>query len=150
MKLRVVCCCVTVAASISLATAQHSQARSSSASAKPATRDPLQTAIKPLTPKSATTPRRRSSVVVPKASKSGPNATAELNQLERQKIKTGGSKSGRAGSAKGTSASKPADATARTGSGINFKYQAPVGGMTATKSDAHTANSSTPRVTKRN
>jgi hypothetical protein len=147
MKLRVVCCCVTVAASISLATAQHSQARSSSA--KPA-RDPLQTAIKPLTPKSATTPRRRSSVVVPKASKSGPNATAELNQLERQNGKPGTSKSKGAGVVKRTSVPKSPDTTARAGSGINFKYEKPAGGMTATKPDARNANSSTPRVTKKN
>jgi hypothetical protein len=89
-------------------------------------------------------------VVVPKASKSGPNATAELNQLERQNIKAGTSKSKGAGVVKRASVPKSPDTTARTGSGINFKYQKPVGGMTATKPDAHTANSSTPRVTKKN
>jgi len=147
MKLRIVCLCVALAASISLATAQHSQARSSSA--KPA-RDPLQTAIKPLTPKSATTPGHKSSVAVPKTSKSGPNITAELTQLERQKIKTGTSKRKDAGAVRRTSVPKSPDTTARAGSGNNFKYEKPTGGMTATKPDAHTANSSTPRVTKKN
>ena len=147
MNLRIACLFVTVAASISLATAQNSGGRSSSAKAG---RDPLQTATKPLTPKSITTPRRKSSVAVPKASKSSPNAAAELTHLERQNIKAGDSKSRGAGPAKGISAPKSAGTTARTGSGINFKYEKPVGGMTATKPDAHAANSSTPRVTKKN
>ena len=145
MKLRIACLFVTVAASISLATAQNSGGRSSSAKAG---RDPLQTAIKPLTPKSVTTPTRKSSVAVPRASK-GSNAAAELTHLERQNIKAG-SKSRGAGPAKGISAPKSAGTTARTGSGINFKYEKPVGGMTATKPDARAANSSTPRVTKKN
>ena len=145
MKLRIACLFVTVAASISLATAQNSGGRSSSAKAG---RDPLQTAIKPLTPKSVTTPTRKSSVAVPRTSK-GSNAAAELTHLEHQNIKAG-SKSRGAGPAKGISAPKSAGTTARTGSGINFKYEKPVGGMTATKPDAHAANSSTPRVTKKN
>jgi hypothetical protein len=139
MKYRVVCWFVAAAALICLATAQNSQVRASSAKAGP---DPLQTATKPLTPKSAMPAQRKSSVAEPIASTSSRNTTAELTHLERQNIKAGGSKSG-AGPAKSASAPKSANTSAGR-SGIDFKYQKPVGGVRAATPDAHAANKGRP------
>jgi hypothetical protein len=147
MKYRVVCLFVALSVSSCLAAAQSSQGRSSSA--KPG-QDPLRTATKPLTPKSAMPAHRKSSGAIPKGSASSRNTSAELAHLERQEIKTPRSKSASAGATKGASGSKSTDTAAASGAGINFKYQKPVGGKQASKPDAHSANSSTPRVTKKN
>jgi hypothetical protein len=143
MKCRVFSLCVAVAASISLATAQVAPVRSSSTKAGA---DPVQNATKPLTPKSAMPPQRKSSLVTPKAT-SGGNTNTELTRLERQPIKAGTPKSGSAGPAKGAPVAKSTTASA-AGSGINFRYQKPVGGTQASTPDALTPNSGTPRVKK--
>jgi hypothetical protein len=138
---------VAMGALICLATAQNSQVRSSPAKSAP---DPLQNAIKPLTPKSAMPVQRKPSVAVPNASPDGGKTNAELSHLERQNIKAGsyaGSSKSGAGIAKSAPAPRPADRS--SGSGINFKYQRPVG-TTASKPGAQAGNSSTPRVTKKN
>jgi hypothetical protein len=143
MKYRLVCWFVTVAALIGLAAAQTSPVHSSSAKSAP---DPVKAATKPLTPKSAMPSNRKSSAVVPNPSTSDGKTSAELNRLERQPIEAGGSKS--ATPAKGASAPKSTGTSAGSGSGINFKYQQPTGGMKATTPDANSKNSSTPRVKK--
>jgi hypothetical protein len=78
----------------------------------------------------------------------GPQKTnAELDRLEKQKIKAGSSENGsKVSSAKGTAAPKAAPSD----SAINFKYQKPTGGVKATTPDANARNSGTPRVTKKN
>jgi len=147
MNHRVVCLLVTAAAGICLATAQSSahKPQVGSSSAKSAA-DSLTAATKPLTPKSAMPARRKSSLVVPNTSKSR-NTTAELTHLEQQNPKTGASKSGNTPTAKAAPA-KSADKSAGSDSGINFKYQKPAGGLKASTPDAHSPNSSTPRVKK--
>ncbi|HWY21015.1 MAG TPA: hypothetical protein VNX26_07320 [Candidatus Acidoferrum sp.] len=146
MKYRVVFFLATTAVGIGLATAQNSQGRSSSAKSG---KDPLQAATKPLTPKSAMEPRRKSSVAVPHASKSGPNTTAELTHLERQSpIKTKNPNS--TPPPKAAALPKTIDQSAGNGSRTNFKYRKPVGGLKATTPKANSPNSTTPRVTKSN
>jgi hypothetical protein len=147
IKHRVVCLFVTVAAGICLATAQTSNQNSQGSASAKSGGDPLKTATKPLTPKSAMPAPRKSSVAVPNTSKSGRNTTAELTHLERQNGKAGGSKSGTTPPAKGASV-KPADKSAGSSSGINFKYQKPAGGLKAATPGPHSANSGTPRVKK--
>jgi hypothetical protein len=143
MKFRIARLLVTLAAGVSLATAQNSQARSS-----PAKKDPLQTATKPLTPKSAMPAQHKSTAAVPHTAKNGGNTTAELSRLERQNAKGGKVKS--TSPAKSASAPKTAGTPAANDSKINFKYQKPVGGLKATTPNANAKNSSTPRVTKSN
>jgi hypothetical protein len=124
MKYKALWLSVTIATGLCLATAQNSQVRSSSAAAKAEANSP-QGATKPLTPKSAMPPARKSSAVVPHPSTSGPKTTAELSRLERQNIKTASPKK----PAKSASLPKPAGTagTSNTsGSGINFTYQKPV------------------------
>jgi hypothetical protein len=147
MKCRVVCLFVVVAVGMCLATAQDSQVRSSSA--KPG-RDPLKTATQPLTPKSAMPVHHASPAVVPNTTTSGTHTTAELTGLERQNGKTPSPKNGKTGQAKPTSVPKADDTSTGVGSGINFKYQKPVGGITASTPGATHANSNTPRVNKKN
>jgi hypothetical protein len=146
MKYRVVCLFVTVAAGIFLAAAQDSQLRPSSASGA----DPLKRATQPLIPKSAMPVHHPSPAVAPNGATSGRNTNEELNHLERQNVKTPSSKSGKTGTAKAASVPKSPDASAGRGSGINFKYQKPVGGTTAANTAANQKGSSIPRVTKKN
>lgn len=141
MKRRVVYLFLTAAIWTCMATAQSSPGRSSSAKATP---DPLQSATKPLTPKSAMPAQHKSSAVAPNPS--GRNTTAELTHLEQQNIKSGSSNSSK-GSAKSVPPLKPAG-TSGSGPGIDFKYQKPVGGMKATKPNANAPNSNKPRVQK--
>jgi hypothetical protein len=143
MKYRVVCLFVTFAAGICLATAQDSQVRSASPKSGP---DPLQTATKPLTPKSAMPPQRKSSAAVPNPATANHNTTAELTHLERQNIKAPSAKSNSTGPAK--SAPKSAGTSAANGSGINFKYQKPAGGTQAPNPGANARSSGAPRVKK--
>jgi hypothetical protein len=148
MKYRIICLFVTLAASISLATAQTSQARSSSAKSS---KDPLRTATQPLTPKSTMPPQRKSSTtVVPRGSKSTQKENAELSHLERDKIKAGGSEKGSSNGSKGAAKGTALPESSRGGSAINFKYQKPAGGLKATTPGANSKSSSTPRVTKKN
>ncbi len=147
MKYRIICLFVTLAASISLATAQNSQVRSSSAKSS---KDPLQTATQPLTPKSTMPPQRKSSTVVPSGSKSTQKENAELSHLERANIKAGGSEKGSSNGSKGAAKGTALPESSRGGSGINFKYQKPAGGLKATTPAANSKSSSTPRVTKKN
>jgi hypothetical protein len=126
-----------------LAIAQSSEVRSSSSKSGS---DPLQAATKPLTPKSTMPAQRKSSpVTLPNGLIGSRNTTAELTHLERQKIKTGGS------TTLGGPAKVPPLKTAETSAGgpaINYKYQKPVAGMTASNPGANSKNSSTPRVKK--
>jgi hypothetical protein len=144
MKSKVACLFAIAVAGICLATAQNSSSRP--ASAKPG-QDPLQNALKPLTPKSAMPSDRKSARAVASPSAGPQKANAELDRLEKQKIKAGSSESGgKVSPAKGTAAPKAAP----SGSATNFKYQQPAGGVKATTPDANARNSSTPRVTKKN
>jgi hypothetical protein len=144
MKSKVACLFAIAVTGICLATAQNSSSRP--ASAKPG-QDPLQNAVKPLTPKTAMPSDRKSARAVPPPSAEPQKTNAELNRLEKQKIKSGSSESGsKASSAKGTTAPKAPP----SGSAIDFKYQKPAGGMKATTPDANARNSGTPRVTKKN
>lgn len=129
-----------------LATAQNSQVHSSAAKSTP---DPLKSATKPLTPKSGTTPHHSSPSVPTSKPASTGNTNAELTRLERQKVTTKGPKPG-AGTPKNPTGSKPADTSSASGPGINYKYQKPAGGMEAATPNAHSPNSNTPRVTKKN
>jgi cytoskeletal protein RodZ len=134
---------VTVTAAICLATAQSSQLPSSSGKSSP---NPLHASTKPLTPKSAMPTSRKASGATQNTSKS--STTAELVRLEQPPNKAAASKSGT------TAPGKPAPIAKSTGtsdgknSGINFKYQKPVGGLQATPPGARSANSSKPRVKK--
>jgi hypothetical protein len=93
-------------------------------------------------------PTHRKSSIAPNPPKSGSNTTAELIHLEQQNIKAPASKSGTAGAMKETP--KATGTSARSTSGIDFKYQKPVGGRQAANSSANSKSSGTPRVTKKN
>jgi hypothetical protein len=146
-KFRVLCFLVTTAAGICLAAAQNSGVRSSSV--KPGS-DPLKAATKPLTPKSAMPPQHKPSTAVqgPQNATKGGSTNAELTRLERQQAKAGHSNTRSTPTPNVASARKPSDTSARKGSGIDFKYQKPVGGKQAGKPGARNANSSTPRIQK--
>ena len=140
MKYRLFCLFIATAGSVGLATAQSSQAHSSSTKKAP---DSLKSATAPLTPKSAM-PKPSKSSAVPVAPNSSRGTSAELTHLEKQGVKAGGPKSS-AAPAK-VAPVKSAD----TSSGkIEFKYEKPAGGLTAAKPDAR-STTTTNRVTKKN
>lgn len=112
---------VTAATVVGLATAQSSQVRSSSSKS---VADPIQSATKPLTPKSAMPAHRKASVVAPTPPPSSEKTTAELNHLEHQNIKTGSAASGSSKAPKSVVV-KPAARSSANGSGINATYQKP-------------------------
>jgi hypothetical protein len=113
---------VTVAAFIGLGRAQNSKlAPSSTASPR---QDPLKTATKPLTPKSAAQPPRSSSVPLPNRTTNSSKNGAELNRLERESMDTGVAKGNKTGTVK-TPSIKPAGTSSKSGSGINASYQKP-------------------------
>lgn len=134
------------AACTCLAMAQNSEIHSSPARSA----DPLQVATQPLIRKSAPTVPHKSSVVPNQKPVDAWKMDAELTRLERQNVTAKVSKNGSTSAPKNTLASKSADASAGSGSAIDFKYQKPVGGIEATSPRAHAANSITPRVTKNN
>lgn len=144
MKARVICLFAAVLSGICLAPAQNSEVHSSAAKSGS---DHLQTATKPLTPKSAMPSRHKSSIAVPKAGTKSANTNAELARLERQSNKAAAPKSGSAAAAKSGSP-KAYGTSAQKRDVIDFKYQKPVGGTQAATPSAHTPNSSTPRVKK--
>jgi hypothetical protein len=143
MRHRSVCLLVAITALSSVTMAQSSRTTSSSTKSTP---DPIEAANKPLTPKSAM-PAQHKSSIVPPPSKNGSNTTAELTHLEQQNIKASTAKSGASGPVKGTS--KSTSTSAASHSGINFKYQKPVGGPQAPNGAANSKSSGTPRVTKK-
>jgi hypothetical protein len=112
---------VTVAAFIGLGAAQNSKLALSSTSPR---QDPLKTATKPLTPKSAAQPPRRSSVRLPNRATPSSQNSAELNRLERDSMNTGVAKSNQTATVK-TPSLKPAVTSSKSGSGINASYQKP-------------------------
>jgi len=133
-----------------LATAQTSQAHLSSTHPAP---DPLKSATRPLTEKSANTPRHRSSVV-PQSPAGAGKTNAELTGLERQRDAVKGPTNSAASSPRNTSSSKP-PATSKTagtpagnGTAIDYQYKKPAGGLQAQTPHARAPNSSTPRVNK--
>ena len=128
MNCRTVRFSVVAAALIGFAAAQSSKPASSSPKPSP---DPLKTSMKPLTPKSAMPSRRKAAVVAPNRATRRSNPNAELTRLERQNSISGAAKSGGTAPAKGTAAN-PVGTSARSGSGIDFKYQKPVGQKAAT------------------
>lgn len=126
---------------VSQGTAQNPPTRSTPHKSDPGA---VPTASKPLTPKSAMPAKRKSSVTLP-ADSSTRNTSAELSHLERQKTRTNGAK----GADKGSQKIAPkAETSAANGSGVNFKYKKPAGGMKAATPDPNTRNSPTPRVKK--
>lgn len=136
-----------------LAAAQTSQAHLSSTRPTP---DPLKSATKPLTEKSANTPRHKSSAVPSQSSEGARKTSAELTGLERQKDAARGPTNSATSSPRNTASPKPpassktADTSAGNGAGIDYKYKKPAGGLQAQTPNAHAPNSSTPRVTKKN
>ncbi|HWO40143.1 MAG TPA: hypothetical protein VNO32_66115 [Candidatus Acidoferrum sp.] len=152
MKYEFASCLAIAAAWTCLATAQTSQAHLSSTRPAP---DPLKNVTKPLTEKSANTPRRKSSVVPSQRSAGAGKTSAELTGLERQKDAAKGPTNS-ASSPRYTASSKPpapsktASTPAANGTAINYRYKKPVGGLQAQTPNAHSPNSATPRVTKKN
>jgi hypothetical protein len=146
MKHKTIFLFLALAAMIGLATAQSSQGHSLSGSKSGA--DP---ATKPLSPKSAM-PAHKSSVPAPVVPSAKGSTTTELNHLEHQNPHA---TKGSAARAKSTPAPKPAvqpkstETSTAKGSGVDFKYQKPKGGMRAETPDPNTANSTTPRVKKK-
>jgi hypothetical protein len=136
-----------------LATAQTSQAHLSSTRPTP---DPLKNSTKPLTEKSANTPRHRSSVPPPQRSAGAGKTSAELTGLERPKDRAKGPTNSATSSPRNTASSKPpaisktASTPAANGTAIDYQYKKPAGGLQAQTPNAHAPNSSTPRVTKKN
>lgn len=118
MKHRVIGLIVTIVLVIGLATGQNAKAGSSSKAGHDATL----TAIKPITPKSATSAPHKSGVVVPNASKQTGNSSAELDQLEKKKIVASSQKRDGAGTPK-VAPVKPAKSA--SGSGLNEPYHKP-------------------------
>jgi hypothetical protein len=145
MKHKIIFLFLALAAMIGLATAQSSQGRSLSGSKSGA--DP---ATKPLSPKSAPA-QHKSSVPAPVAPSATGSTTSELNHLEHQNPHASGSTKGSAARAKSAPAPKPAAQPKSTanGSGVDFKYQKPKGGMQAETPDRNSANSTTSRVKKK-
>jgi hypothetical protein len=134
-----------------LAAAQTSQAHLSSTRPTP---DPLKNATRPLTEKSASTPRHRSSVVPPQRSADAGKTSAELAGLERQRDAAQGPTNSATRSPRDTSSSKPlatskaAGTPAGNGTAIDYQYKKPAGGRQAQTPNARAPNSSTPRVNK--
>jgi len=134
-----------------LAAAQTSQAHLSSPHPTP---DPLKNSTRPLTEKSANTPRHRSAVVPPQGSAGGGKTSAELTGLERQRDAAKGPANNATNSARNTASSKPpatpktAGTPAGNGTAIAYQYKKPAGGLQAQTPNAHSPNSSTPRVNK--
>jgi len=126
MNRRIVCWFVVASALIPVAAGQNSQVRSFPAKSAS---DAMNPAIKPLTPKSAMPAHRKSSIAVPKATKSGSSTSAELSRLERTSIKPVGSNRGSSGAMKSApvkqAPAKAAVAPSARGSGINATYQKP-------------------------
>jgi hypothetical protein len=153
MKYKFASCLAIAAAWTCLATAQTSQAHLSSTRPTP---DPLKTATKPLTEKSANTPRHKSSVVPSQRSAGAGKTSAELRGLERQKDAAKGPTNSPTSSPRNTASSKPPAASktagmpAANGTAIDYQYKKPAGGLQAETPNAHVPNSSTPRVTKKN
>lgn len=110
---------VVASALISVAAAQNSQVPSFPAKSGP---DAMNTAIKPLTPKSAMPIHRKSSIGVPNVSKSGSSTNAELSRLERTSIKPVPSIRDGSGALKSVPKQAPAKSA---GSGINATYHKP-------------------------
>jgi hypothetical protein len=119
MNHKIVCWIVVASALISVAAAQNSQAPLFPAKSGA---DAMNPAIKPLTPKSAMPPHRKSSIGVPNASKSGSSTSAELSRLERTSVKTAAN-SGGSGALKSVPAKQGPAKSA--GSGINATYHKP-------------------------
>jgi hypothetical protein len=122
------------------------QSASSTASltAKPG-KDPLKSATKPLTPKSAIPVPHKSAPVIPPAT--GVHTSSDLTRLERTSISGSSSKGTGASPAKAPPIGKSSDTT--PSQTMNFKYQKPVGGTQASAPNARAANSSKPRVNQR-
>jgi len=147
MKSMIVGLLATFVAGICLATAQSSKAHSSSTKTGS---DPLTTATKPLTPKSAMEPRHKSAAVLPSSNKSAARTSTELSRLERHPAKTTNEKSTASVKAASVPKTGSSDPTAVSNSRTNFKYQKPNGGVQAATPNAHSPNPPTPRVTKPN
>lgn len=120
-----------------VAAAQNSKLQSSSAKTGP---DPMLSATKPITPKSAMPVHRKSAIALPATA--GKNTTAELTHLENQKIRSGSTTNENKGPGKSVTGTKPVENSAASGPAINYKYQKPAGGKQATVPDANTRNSS--------
>ena len=153
MKYKFASCFAIAAAWTCLATAQTSQAHLSSTRPAP---DPLKHATKPLTEKSANTPRHKSSVVPSQRSAGAGKTSAELTGLERQKDAARGPTNSATSSPRNTASSKPpaisktAGTPAANGTAIDYQYKKPAGGLQAQTPNARAPNSSTTRVTKKN
>lgn len=149
MKHKIIFLFLALAAMIGLVTAQSSQGHSLSGSKSGA--DP---ATKPLSPKSAMPAQHKSSVPAPVGKRATGSTTSELKQLEHQNQHASASAKGTARgksapAAKPVAQAKSTETSTANGSGVDFKYQKPKGGMRAETPDPNTANSNTPRVKKK-
>ncbi|HVI08655.1 MAG TPA: hypothetical protein VND65_10210 [Candidatus Binatia bacterium] len=144
MKLRLGPGLVAIGILIGVAAAQSTQTHSSVNSSGKSGPDPLQTATKPLTPKSAMPAPRKTAPAAP-STRSNAKAGAELSRMERTNIKA-------SNAASSTTKAPPVQASsgARPNPPIIYTYQQPTGGVKATTPAANSANSRVPRVTKPN
>jgi hypothetical protein len=143
-KYKVACWFTVIAACTCFATAQSSSTRLSA----PPPVDPLKTATKPLTPKSAAPVHHKSSLVLPQNGKE--NTNAQLSRLEKQKIALSDTPKSASPTAPKTTSKKSADTSNGSGPAIDYTYQKPAGGKQADTPNARTPNATTPRVTKKN
>jgi hypothetical protein len=151
MKCKLAGCFLLAAVWGCLATGQSSKPYSTTSSSTKTGPDPMKNATKPLTEKSAMPSQHHTPAdTTPPKSSGTANTKAELTKLERHPVATTSPKSSTANSSKNSGGSKPADHSDANGSGINFKYQKPAGGLEASNPNARSANSTTPRVTKKN
>src|ERR1700733_2111436 len=144
MKYRFASGLAIAAAWTCLATAQTSQAHLSSTRPTP---DPLKNSTRPLTEKSANTPRHRSSAAPPQGSAGAGKTSAELTGLERQRDAAKGPANSATSSPRNTASYKP-PATSKTagtpagnGTAIDYQYKKPAGGIQAQTPNAHAPNS---------
>jgi hypothetical protein len=121
MKLRIAFVAASLAGLGCLCVAQSSK---SSLSSSHSGSDPLKSATKPITPKSANTPPHTSAASAPAASTGGRKTNAELTHLEGQGVRGGTSSKSGAGAAKAPPIGSSKKSSGN-GSGINATYKKP-------------------------
>jgi hypothetical protein len=105
-------------------------------------KDPIKSATKPLTPKSAMPERRKSAPITPPAT--GTHTSSELGRMERSSVRASNSKPDGSSAAKAPAI--PNSSGAAASQSMNFKYQKPAGGLQASNPTANAKNSTVPRV----
>lgn len=138
-------------ANVAAALGQSSSSSSSPVAAKSSGsesgKDPIKSATKPLTPKSAMPEQRKLAAVVPPAT--GAHTSSELGRMERSSVRASNSKPEGSSAAKVPSITKSSGTAPSQSQSMNFKYQKPAGGTQASAPNARAANSTKPRVNQR-